>query len=67
LLDSNWILKQETTRSIEYDNLELIKPENREALIEDLKNRTGFNIHRVVIGKVNLLKDCATIKVYFYE
>jgi hypothetical protein len=67
LLDSNWILKQETTRSIEYDNLELIKPENREALIEDLKSRTGFNIHRVVIGKVNLLKDCATINVYFYE
>lgn len=67
LLDSNWILKQETTRSIEYDNLELIKPENREALIEDLKNRTGFNIHRLVIGKVNLLKDSATIKVFFYE
>jgi len=67
LLDSNWILKQETTRSIEYDNLVMIKPENREALIEDLKNRTGFNIHRVVIGKVNLLKDCTTIKVYFYE
>jgi cation transport ATPase len=67
LLDSNWLFKKETTRSIEYDNLELIKPDNREALIEDLKSRTGFNIHRVVIGNVNLLRDSATIKVYFYE
>jgi len=32
-----------------------------------LKKRTGINIHRVVIGKINMLKDAAIVKIYFYE
>lgn len=67
LLDSNVLFKHETAKTIEYDNLKLINPENREQLIEDIRNRTGFNVHRVVIDRVNLLKDSVRIKVYFYE
>lgn len=67
LLDSNLLFKHESSRSVEYDNIKMITPENRAELIEDLKIRTGFNIHRVVVGKINLLKDSARIKIYFYE
>lgn len=67
ILDSKLILKREASRSVLYDNLELILPDRREELIEDLKKRTGFNIHRVVIGKINFLKDAAVVKIYFYE
>ncbi|HNQ68287.1 MAG TPA: DUF4956 domain-containing protein [Bacteroidales bacterium] len=67
ILDSKLILKREASRSVLYDNLDLIQPDKREELIEDLKKRTGFNIHRVTIGKINLLKDAAVVKIYFYE
>lgn len=67
ILDSKLILKQELSKTVIYDNLDLIMPERREDLIADLKKRTGFNIHRVVIGRINFLKDAASIKVYFYE
>ena len=67
ILDGNVIFKQERLKSIQYENIDMIKPENHPALIEDLKNRTGLNIHRIVIGKVNFLKDSATVKAYYYE
>ena len=67
LLDGHVIFRGEQLRVIQYENIELIKPGNQQALLEDLRNRTGLNIHRVVIGKINFLRDSATIKVYYYE
>lgn len=67
LLDSGIILKREIYKNIQYENIEMIKPENHPALIEDLKNRTGLNIHRIAIGKVDFLRDTATVRIYYYE
>lgn len=67
LLDGRVIIKNEQMRSIRYENIELIKPDNREALLQDLRNRTGLNIHRFVIGRINFLTDSASIKVYYYD
>ena len=67
VLDGRIIFRNELIKSIQYENIEMIKPCNHEALIEDLRNRTGLNIHRIVIGKINFLKDSATIKVYYYD
>lgn len=67
VLDGGVILKRELVKSIQYENIEMIKPGNHEALIDDLRNRTGLNIHRVVIGKIDFLKDSATVKAYYYE
>jgi hypothetical protein len=67
LLDSNILIKRELCKSVRYENIELIRPENREELIEDLRKRTGLNIHRVVINRINFLRDTATIRVYYYE
>lgn len=51
-----------------YDRIELITPERREELIEDLRKRTGLNIFKVSIGSVDFLKDTAVIKIeYEYD
>ncbi|MES2140888.1 MAG: DUF4956 domain-containing protein [Bacteroidota bacterium] len=66
-LEGSLFQKKEFSQSIQYENIELIKPTRHAALISDLKERTGLNIHRVSIGKVNFLKDTAVVKLYYYE
>lgn len=67
MLEGSLFLKREFSQSIEYENIEMIKPDMHPALITDLKERTGLNIHRIAIGKVNFLKDTAMVKLYYYE
>jgi hypothetical protein len=44
----------------------LVKPENRDELIQDLTSRTGLPIHKVDIISLNYLKDTALVKAYYY-
>jgi hypothetical protein len=67
LLDGNLIIKREFSKRVQYDNIELIKPEQREELIADLKNRTGLNISRISIVKIDFLRDMAIIDVHYYN
>ncbi len=67
ILDSKYVLNKEMYKNILYENIEMIKPENHVALMEDLKKRTGLNIHRISVGKVDFLRDMATIRIYYYE
>ena len=67
LLESNLLMKRESTKIIEYENIELIKPDKRDELILDLENRTGIKINRIYISEVNFLRDTATIIIYYYD
>lgn len=57
--------KKESYTIVLYEKIDLIKPEKREDLILDLKNRLGLEITNVEIGDINFLKDTALIKVFF--
>jgi hypothetical protein len=67
MLDGNILMKTEFVKTIQYENITMIKPDNHEELIADLKNRTGLNIHKISIGRIDFLRDTATIKIYYYE
>lgn len=67
LLESSVLIKKETSKIIQYEKIELIKPEHKLALIEDLENRTGIVINRLTINEIDFLKDTALIRIYFYE
>lgn len=67
LLESNIFMKKEVVKTILYENIEMIKAGKENELLEDLKLRTGFNVHRYSIHKIDFLKDAAQIKVYYYE
>ena len=67
LLDGNILIKNENIQSIQYENIEMIKPENQHILLEDIRKRTGLNIHKLSIGKIDFLRDTAIVKVYYYE
>lgn len=57
--------KSLSSKYIKYDKIDLIKPERREELIADLKERTGLDITSVTIGNIDFLKDMALIKIYY--
>jgi len=67
LLEKVFLLKHETKKVINYENVELIKPENRAELIKDLEQRTGINIIRVEIGRIDYLRDSARVFIYYFE
>ena len=62
-----WLLRHETRKNIIYEKIELIKPENKEELLADLKERTGLNIVRYEIRRIDFLKDIANIRIFYYE
>jgi hypothetical protein len=67
LLESNAIIKKEMSKIVTYENIELIQFNRHEELLADLRARTGINVHRFSIQKINFLKDSAQIKVYYYD
>lgn len=67
LLESKSIMKKESTKIIIYENIELIKANKNEELKADISARSGINVHRYSIQKIDFLRDSAQIKVYFYE
>ncbi len=62
-----WLLRHEVRKNILYEKIELIVPEKREELISDLKERTGLNISRIEIRRIDFLKDIANIRIFYYE
>lgn len=66
LFESLAFLQQEAREEILYERIEMVRPENHEALIADLELRTGLRLSRVELGRIDFLRDAVTITVYFY-
>lgn len=66
-LEKAWKLKHQARRTIVYEKIELIKPEHRKELIEDLEKRVGVKINKINIRRINFLRDTARIRIYYYE
>jgi len=62
-----WLLKAEVRKNIIYEKIELIVPERREELLADLKERTGVNVIRVEVRRIDFLKDTANLRIFYYE
>ena len=67
VLESNWLIKPTHEQEIQYDRIELIPPSRRDELIADLKERTGLEILRVEIGKIDMLKDSVKIIIHYHQ
>lgn len=67
LIERYWALKQEESKSVVYENIENIKPENYQNLKADLEHRTGLTINKVTIGDVDFLKDTAKVTIFYFK
>jgi hypothetical protein len=64
LLERGPFGRRESCTLMRYDNLELLKPEQRENLLKDVRDRSGLEANRVEVMRIDLLRDAAEIKVY---
>lgn len=61
---SRW-LRHVSTKVIKYDRIELITPDRRAELLDDLAKRTGLNILKVEVGDLDFLKDMAILRISY--
>lgn len=60
-----WFNNEVQTKNIVYERIDLIKTKNRLEMIRDLRERTGLDILKVQIGKIDFLRDVATVTIFF--
>lgn len=53
------------SKLIQYDRIELVKPEMRQELIADLENRLGLKVLDVQVGAIDFLRDMAMLKITY--
>lgn len=58
-------LKHIACKLVTYDKIELITPDQRDLLVDDLTRRTGLDIVKVEVGTIDFLHDTAIVKVYY--
>ena len=63
-LETYWQRNTLILRTIEYEIIENIKPENHKKLLVDLENRIGMPIIKFEIRRINFLRDTVRIDVY---
>jgi hypothetical protein len=66
-LENYWQKNLLLRMTVEYEKIENIKPENRDALLADLKERTGLNIQSLEFRRINFLRDTSRIRIYYKE
>jgi hypothetical protein len=67
VLDRNRTLTHENVKEIKYERIDLIHPDKRTEMIDDLIRRTGLPIHRVDIIHIDFLRDVAGVHAYYYS
>jgi Domain of unknown function (DUF4956) len=55
------------THEIVYDKLELLKPERKEKLLHDVSLRTGKEISKIKIRRINYRRKRALLDIYYKE
>lgn len=67
VIEKIWLRTYSSTKQIKYENIDLIRPEKRQEMIDDLSTRLGYKVTDVEIGSVDFLNDTAIVKVFYDE
>ena len=66
ILENLWLVKHETRKTINYERIDLIRPEKYDEMKKDLEDRTGIAINRFEIGKIDFLTDTAQVRIFYF-
>ena len=63
-----WLIKNTLkSKVVLYERIEMIKAEKRTELVNDLEKRTGLKIENLEVENIDLLRDTAKIRVFYFE
>jgi hypothetical protein len=65
IMERLWRVNNEESKTILYEKIDNIKPENYLLMKDDLEKRTGLLISRVTIDTIDFLKDTAEVTIHF--
>ena len=65
LIEAQWFSKKYSEKLITYEVIENIKPHRRAHLFADLEQRTGLDVHDVIVEDINFMNDSAKLKVLY--
>lgn len=65
VLEAVGMANRKAQKIITYEKIDLIKPDRREELMVDLRERTGLDIVKVQVGSIDFLRDTALLKVTY--
>lgn len=63
LAETSLFGRQHAQKTVRYEKIENIRPENREKLLLDLRERTGLDVRKVQIVSVDFMQDSAMLLV----
>lgn len=66
IVDGNMLIRNQKTKTIEYNSLEHIQPDQHNVLLEDLRKRTGLDIQKISIEEIDFGRNRVIIRIYFY-
>ena len=67
VVEKEWGCHYDRRKSITYEKIDLIKPENRDLLLADLRERTGLPVTRCEVGRIDFVRDVAELRVYYQQ
>lgn len=67
IIENSILGKKEASKIIVYDSLDFINESQKQELVDELKRKTGIEIHRISVDNIDYLKDSCTITIYYYE
>ena len=62
---SNLVVKDYRIKTIVYNDMDMIKPENYQKLLDDVVKKTGLQIIDCKVGRINFLENWANVKIYY--
>ena len=63
-----WLIKNTLkSKVVLCEKIEMIKAEKKEDLVNDLEKRTGLKIENLEVENIDLLRDTAKIRVFYFE
>ncbi|HNS03181.1 MAG TPA: DUF4956 domain-containing protein [Anaerolineae bacterium] len=67
VLEKEWGFHFESSKKVVFERIDLITPANHEALLADLRQRTGLPVKRAVVGRIDFARDTAEVIIYYDE
>ncbi len=65
--EKGWGFGRESSTTLVYDKLKLLRPINHDDLLADLRTRTGLPVIRCRVGKINYVRKSADITIFYNE